>query len=311
MGRTWTAVVAGTLAIVGLLAIGWLADFVWMRILFGIPLVTVLPGFLLLWAIFPDQAEEGKGLRWLERLVLSVGLSIVLSSLLGLLLESLDWFNEEAFVGFLIALVLALLVAAVLRSLAVPEAARWPTWEPGPLTSSVVVLGVLALAASGAVVAFMADPADDARYTEVGLLGSTGDRTCYPAAYSDGSYRATMRSGNVTRADPACPVPSGNVTVVVASHEGGATTYTLAVWWARGDGQGPVAVSEILSRTFTIPGDASDVFRETITLPPPPASGDHFVVFQVHDGSGPSFGAGRALPDAEHEVRLAISGGGA
>lgn len=306
MGRTWTGAVAGALAAMALFALAWLADITWMRIVFGLPLLLLLPGGLAAWALFPAQRSDGQGLRWLERVVLSVAFSVVLVPLLGLGLEAAGAFREAVFVAWLEGLCLVLLGVAVARSGRLPAAERWPPEWTSPVAASSIALGLLALAAAAAMVVFMVDPvADDEEFTEVALFGATGGRTCYPASYDGEQYLATQRTpDNRTVPEEGCPLPSDQVTLAVINHEGRAVAYTLSIWWARGDGRQPTAVDEFETRTINLADGES--FLQTFTLTAPPGAGDHFLVFQLYEGSAPAITAGQPLPDNEHDVRLAI-----
>lgn len=310
MTRTWVAVAVGSVAVTGLFALGWVADVTWMRILFGIPVLLVFPGGLAAWSMFPaDGALDRRNLTGLERGVLSVGLSVVIVALLGLLLEMLGVFEETVFVLSLFLLLALLLVLAVVRSQRLPEAERWPAWAPPRLVPSTILMAVLATGAFASVVAFMASPADPEEYTELGLFGSNDERGCYPAFYDRANatyYATTTDSGNRTIADPDCPVPSEDITILVATHNAGRESFTLSVWWARGDGRSPEAEQAVLSEPFQV--SEGDIYSKRLTLPPPPGAGDHFLVVQLYEGTAPAIVAGSPLPEAHREVRLAIDG---
>lgn len=89
---------------------------VYLRSLLAIPLIMFLPGFAFIQLIFPDKRVIKIAYPWdriLERFVLSVGLSLVLSSLFGLIL------NYTLFGVRLMPLTLVLLVfTLVLATLA-------------------------------------------------------------------------------------------------------------------------------------------------------------------------------------------------
>jgi uncharacterized membrane protein len=57
-----------------------------IRILLGIPFILFVPGYLLLFAFFPDKSSE-KGIDSIERIILSVGISIAIVPLTGLILN--------------------------------------------------------------------------------------------------------------------------------------------------------------------------------------------------------------------------------
>ncbi len=68
-----------------LLVIVLFSDFI--RTIFGLPFVLLLPGYLLTTVLFP-KADDLEGL---DRVALSMGLSIIIVPLIGLLLDYLSW----------------------------------------------------------------------------------------------------------------------------------------------------------------------------------------------------------------------------
>lgn len=297
-------------AVTGLFALGWVADITWMRLVFGLPVILVFPGGLALWALFPQQQAmlRERQLGNIERLVLSVALSVVVVALFGLLLESFGLFRETPFVLFHFLLLAVLLLVANLRASGLPGEEQWPALTVLPPSSSTVVLGVLALVATASVVGFMASPKDTPQYAELALLGPDGGLSCYPGAYADGAYVATTQGGaNRTVADAGCAEPANQVTLAIANH-GHAQRYSVVVWWVRDDGGALVAESRMDEFDVTLPQDGQQGFSKDYTLPAPPSPGDHFLVFQLHRGEAPPVIAGRTMPVAEHEVRLAILG---
>ncbi|MDF2540155.1 MAG: putative rane protein [Herbinix sp.] len=68
-----------------LLVIVFFSDF--LRIIIGLPLALFLPGYLLMAILFPRKDELGG----LARIALSIGLSIIIVPLIGLVLNYLSW----------------------------------------------------------------------------------------------------------------------------------------------------------------------------------------------------------------------------
>jgi uncharacterized membrane protein len=62
-----------------------------IRTALGLPLLIFLPGYALIAMLFPEKA----GLEWMERIALSVGLSVALVPLIGLLLNYTPWGIKE------------------------------------------------------------------------------------------------------------------------------------------------------------------------------------------------------------------------
>ena len=57
------------------------------RSLFAVLLIVIVPGYVLVAALFPGN----DGIDWLERIALSLALSIVVVSLVGLVLDATPW----------------------------------------------------------------------------------------------------------------------------------------------------------------------------------------------------------------------------
>ena len=61
-----------------------------LRIIFGLPIILFIPGWVLVFALFPTKKTE-KGIDNVERIALSFGLSIAVVPLIGLLLNYTPW----------------------------------------------------------------------------------------------------------------------------------------------------------------------------------------------------------------------------
>ncbi len=155
---------------------------VWWAVL----LVFLVPGFLFIAAIFPHDSA----MKWVERLALSLGLSIVILPLLGLFL-SFTWGIT------LMTVVLSVLVFAAgtgafayRRRMALPPAERLsltlsigvPGWRDlSPVDKGLVVglvTSVLISATVLGVVVSLPRPGD--RFTAFGILGPEGQISNYP-----------------------------------------------------------------------------------------------------------------------------------
>ena len=88
-----------------------------LRVLFGLPLVLFVPGYVLIAALFPRNDD----LDWLERVALSFGLSIAVVPLIGLVLNYTPWgIRLDPVLVSLSAFVLVMAVAATVRRLTLP-----------------------------------------------------------------------------------------------------------------------------------------------------------------------------------------------
>ena len=61
-----------------------------VRIILGIPIVLFIPGYLLVSVLFPGKKTE-KGLDVVEKIALSLGVSIAIVPLLGIVLNYTPW----------------------------------------------------------------------------------------------------------------------------------------------------------------------------------------------------------------------------
>jgi hypothetical protein len=111
-GRT-EVLLAAALALVSVGAAVAGQEVGWLRAVLVLPLVFFLPGYVLVAALFPGR---GAGLRAEERAMLSIGLSLALVALGGLLLNQTPWgLQADSWAALLGLFTLAAAVVAVLR----------------------------------------------------------------------------------------------------------------------------------------------------------------------------------------------------
>lgn len=183
-----------------------------VRVGLGIPFVLWAPGFALTSALFPRVEPPSRGLAPsprrllspLERFALSIGLSLTLVPLAGLILRLTPWGLEvgPAMVT-LNALTLGLIVVAWWRRSRLPEEVRPQfavPWPQGPAERGVRALQILVLvavlAAVGALAYALLVPAKDEPFTEFYVLGPGGKSVDYPDQLAPGE-RATLVVGVV------------------------------------------------------------------------------------------------------------------
>lgn len=240
------------------------------RKLLAIPLVVVLPGYALTAALFPrrvdrfrtderhvpfDAATAGALLPG-ERLALSVGASLAVLPLLGLVhsLTGLG-FRTPALLGTLEVFVLAGLLVGVVRRFRVPRRERvtfapgtWPTRARAAVTREskfhtalTVALVVAVLAATSGLSLALVAPGEAESYTTMTVLTETdgGDLVTdgYPEALAPGeSASLVVGVTNHERARTAYTVVTkrqtvrvdGNTTTVVDQRVADRTTETVA-----------------------------------------------------------------------------------
>lgn len=191
-----------------------------LRILFGLPLVLFVPGYVLIAALFPRNDD----LDWLERVALSFGLSIAVVPLLGLVLNYTPWgIRLDPVLAAVSLFVVAMAAIAVVRRLALPpenrltvparetlDAIRAELFAPGQsrLDRNLSILLVLSIVAAVATTAFViAVPKEGEHFSEFYLLGANGKAADYPTAFGAGTPQW--------------------VTVGVSNHEYRNVTYTV------------------------------------------------------------------------------------
>ncbi|MDO8472721.1 MAG: DUF1616 domain-containing protein [Dehalococcoidia bacterium] len=186
------------------------------RMLLGLPFLVFSPGYVLVLALFPRKDS----IDGIERAALSMGLSIIIVPLVGLLLNYTVWGIRLQPLVFSIALfiILTSIVAWIRwRKLAKPE--RYSIElrlvlpeSPGSIRDRVVrilLVGSL-LATLGTLGYVLAKPKVDERFTEFYIVGPAGKMLDYPSRIVLGDQPA--------------------VTMVISNYESEAVDYRVEVW---------------------------------------------------------------------------------
>jgi len=202
----------------------------WLRVALGLPFVLFLPGYALVAALFPGASPAGpgpgpgagpgasRGLGALERVALSVGLSIAAVPLLGLALNYTPWGIRLAPVVLtLYTFTILLATVALARRARLPPIARpefalslprvgWRAMAP--VDKALVAAALVAvLLAAGATAYVVVAPRPGEAFTEFYVLGPDGKAEGYP----------TTLAANQT----------GRVLVGVVNHERDAAFYVV------------------------------------------------------------------------------------
>jgi len=187
-----------------------------VRILIGVPFILFFPGYTLVCALFPRNPE----LNGIERVALSIGLSIAVVPLLGLLL------NYTPFGIRLYPVLVSLFLFTFLMSVAaVYRRKKWnvedrfvpsfslnvPRWgEMNRVDKSLSMGLVIGVVVSGALLSsFLATPRVGERFTEFYVLGPSGKIEGYPT--------------NLTLGE------NGTVILGVMNHEYEEANYNIAI----------------------------------------------------------------------------------
>ena len=237
-----------------------------LRVLFGLPLVLFVPGYVLIAALFPRNDD----LDWLERVALSFGLSIAVVPLIGLVLNYTPWgIRLDPVLAAVSLFVVAMAAIAVVRRLALPPKNRLTVparetlggvraglFAPGQSRldrNLSVLLLVSILAAVGTTAFVIAVPKEGEHFSEFYLLGANGKAADYPTAFGAGTPQW--------------------VTVGVSNHEYRNVTYTVETH-AFNQSFDPATNTSSIDRTalldsyrVTIPHNQTDERRVNFTVP--------------------------------------------
>jgi uncharacterized membrane protein len=283
----------------------------WLRVPLGLLFVLALPGYAFVAALFPERYREPvgdvgrRGLQPLERVALSLGLSIAIVPLLGLALNYTPFGIRLVPVTLTVAsFTVACAGIAWYRRMRLPEDERLllalridsiPWAERTTLDKALSVGLVLAvLFAGGSLVYVLVTPRTGETFTEFYILGPTGKAACYPASYSD-RYRPSA-------SDLACPATIRNLTIGIVNHEGQDQTYWLRILWTKETRlpDNSTRVEEVWVARLTnvrlphVPVDLSlnatfkPQHEETYALPPPPTNGTLRLSFQLYREEPPA-----------------------
>lgn len=268
-----------------------------VRVLIALPLVLYLPGYVLLSMVYPGPAPDvsetrwlpltGQGLRWPDRLALSMGTSLALLPMLGLFLSGIPiGFNEATLGTSLVVFVLLGAVIGGLRRLSRGPADSYTLplgsavhdleralfgggWLNAALNAALILL--VGFAIIGLLVAFVAPPAGET-YTDFHLLTESDQGTLVASGFPE----------ELTTGETA------EIVVGISNHEGAPTTYTVVAELQRVRVTGTDV--EILERDRvgrferTVP--AGDTVRETTNIQPTFAGEDLRLVYYLYVGSG-------------------------
>lgn len=191
--RKRNLVIDGRRAIVGVLAMTLLLFPVvaftagTLRVVLALPFALLFPGYTLLSALFPRQSD----LDAFRRMALSVGLSVVVLPILGLILNYTPWGIEP--MPVLVGTGLFIFVTSAVgwyRQQGLPETERLrftvgirlASWkETGRLPRVLAVVMVVAvLTAAGSLGYALSTPREDDSYTEFYITGPDGSAIEYP-----------------------------------------------------------------------------------------------------------------------------------
>ncbi|WP_049899967.1 DUF1616 domain-containing protein [Halococcus agarilyticus] len=332
----YAAVVGGLIGVVGGLPTV-------VRVVLGVPLLLVLPGYALVAALFPgrpsrtadrssslsrlsqrfDSARsiQERGIRWGERLALSFGVSLFTIPLLALaldlaatLLGTGSPYRTGPIVGVLVAFIVVFAVVGIVRRLSLPRSERfsvpvgyWIDDFTDGLSGSpadVLLNGVLVLS-------ILVAAASMSYVLAVPKDGATGTNVALlnqaGGEGGDGTLVEYNESVTLTAGEPSEPI-----TLEVENHEGEATNYTVVVQLQRLDDAGNVVGRSEVRRfeSPTVPANRSWQRQHRIT---PSVTGERLQLeYLLYRGEPPQNPTERNayISPAQHLSVDIVAGGG-
>ena len=234
-----------------------------LRIVLGLLFLLFFPGYTLIAALFPRKDS----LDAIERVALSLGLSIAIVPLIGLVLNYTPWgIRLYPIVISIVSFILIVSAIALYRRRRLPQEERfetkihirlpqWDQWSKLNKGLSIVLL-LSILGAIGTVVYAVANPKVAESFTEFYVVGLQGTAENYPQKLVVGQQ--------------------GEVTLVIVNHEHQDTSYRIEV---RIDGEktqevGPISLAN------------EEKWEEKVTFVPTKAGEAQKVEFQLYKGEG-------------------------
>ena len=257
-----------------------------IRIVLGLPFVLLLPGYVLVAALYPRKED----LDSVERAALSFGLSIAIVPLIGLALNYSPWgIRLNPILAFVSLFIVMGASVAMYRRQALPAEEAFAINVPLPRWSQVrlatvaqAVVVVLCLIGFGAAAAFLATSRGSSEsFTEFYILGPDGRAEGYPQALELGD--------------------SLTVILGVVNHEGDDVSYEVE---ATVDGQ----VGGLIDSVRLKDGER---WEELVTLIPNQAGNSQKVEFLLYreemDGVDEAYRAVHLWVDVEGPPTLALA----
>jgi len=256
-----------------------------LRIILGLPFVLFFPGYALMAALFPRKED----LDPIERIALSLGLSIAVVPLIGLGLNYSPWGIrlDPILASITLFILLAAAIAAYRRrelpvdeTFAIEIETQLPKWSESRLPDRLLAVGLgaslIALGVTGYFVATSSGSSES--FTEFYVLGPGGMAEDYPSV--------------ITLGDEA------DVFVGVINREGEDTTYEFEI---RIDGE----VADELESVHVAEGEA---WENQVTIVPDHAGPEQKVEFLLYrEGEGDPYRNLHLFIDVEVAVADSIS----
>lgn len=176
-----------------------------VRVIFGLPFLLFIPGYVLIAALFPKRED----IDGIERLALSFGLSIAIVPLIGLALNYTPWgIRLDPIAIALLIFTTAMTIAAAYRRLNLPETERFSVefrsflsrmkgefYDPDApgLDRALSIILLIAIAAAVITTGYViAVPKEGEKFTEFYILGENGMAADYPIRFNAGDPQSLL-----------------------------------------------------------------------------------------------------------------------
>lgn len=301
-------------------------DVTWLRVALGLPFVLFFPGYSLVSALFPRQDSpsslfkkkvelEHTGMDMLERVALSLGLSIAVVPLIGLLLNlTYSWGDGwgirlyPVMLSVYIFIVISSVVAVV-RRLRLPPDERFNIHvnveypkDMSVLDKALAVGIVVMLLASVILLAYIiAVPREGEKFTEFYVLGASGKASDYPVNISAGSWH-NITAGVVNHEHKDRDYRL--VVLLIPSSESNLTQHmvTVRAW----DGHAPVlfSSSDAVIFNITVKDGKKLHLNMTVGIKDAGQYKMQFLLFTSNEPPGDTVDAGNSYRDLHLWVRV-------
>ncbi len=186
------------LVVIVLIVIITLASSGILRIIFGLPIILLFPGYVLVLALFPKK----EGMDGIERVALSFGLSIAVVPIIGLILNFTWWgITLESTLYSTASFIFVMSIIAWVRRKRLQEGERfdfgfqlrllhWSGSDWGNVLSVVLVITILG--AMGTLGYVIATPKVGEEFTEFYILGPEGEATDYSWEFNMGEAQEVV-----------------------------------------------------------------------------------------------------------------------
>lgn len=188
------------------------------RIILGLPFILFIPGYVLIFALFPTR-KTYRGIDIIERIALSLGLSIAIVPLIGLGLNYTPWgIRLESVLLSIFIFIISVGIIAIYRWIKIIPYERFtisldlslPKSESKLDRALTIILAALIIIAVASLIYVIITPKTGEKFTELYILGGEGNATNYPSNLAVGE--------------------NGTVIIGVVNHEYRAINYTIEVW---------------------------------------------------------------------------------